>query len=131
MDLGFTKIDWQHLSDEEVAKMLNLDNRNEEELVDYYLMVLREYRMAAGIIDDIAAFRDKDDAVRYDRIVKYMEKLPEVKLYLIQEEKKRLKRKKRRRLIAIRNKALSIVTGKKDKKRSKKQGLILGLKRKK
>ncbi len=60
-----------------------------------------------------------------------MEKLPEVKLYLIQEEKKRLRRKKRRRLIAIRNKALSIVTGKKDKKRSKKQGLILGLKRKK
>ena len=131
MDLGFKKIDWQHLSDEEVAKMLNLDNRNEEELVDYYLMTLREYRMAAGIIDDIATFRDKDDAVRYDRIVKYMEKLPEVKLYLIQEEKKRLKRKKRRRLIAIRNKALSIVTGKKDKKRSKKQGLILGLKRKK
>ena len=117
MDLGFKKMDWQHLSDEEVAKMLNLDNRNEEELVDYYLMALREYRMAAGIIDDIATFRDKDDAVRYDRIVKYMEKLPEVKLYLIQEEKKRLKRKKRRRLIAIRNKALSIVTGKKDKKR--------------
>lgn len=131
MDLGFKKMDWQHLSDEEVAKMLNLDNRNEEELVDYYLMALREYRMAEGIIDDIAAFRDKDDAVRYDRIVKYMEKLPEVKLYLIQEEKKRLKRKKRRRLIAIRNKALSIVTGKKDKKRSKKLGLILGLKRKK